>query len=166
MKSINIDIPNGYEIDLEDSDLLNGKISFKKKHTEIKVYQDLIDNQIPIVGYNIGETTDRLQYFDQYSSNRNTYLTVKQAGMAHSIAEISQLMPFYGGAITDEEWEDNNFYKYTIQKNGNHAYYGLRTDMFYCFLAFHTREQRDSFLENNKQLVKDYLMIDSYDEME
>lgn len=30
----------------------------------------------------------------------------------------------------------------------------------YTFLAFHTEEQRDLFLKENKDLVKDYLMID------
>lgn len=30
----------------------------------------------------------------------------------------------------------------------------------YEFLAFHTAEQRDEFLKNNEQLVKDYLMIE------
>lgn len=30
----------------------------------------------------------------------------------------------------------------------------------YHFLAFHTAEQRDDFLKYNRQLVKDYLMID------
>lgn len=30
----------------------------------------------------------------------------------------------------------------------------------YEFLAFHTEEQRNVFLKNNEQLVKDYLMIE------
>ncbi len=30
----------------------------------------------------------------------------------------------------------------------------------YYFLAFHTPEQRDLFLAENEDLVKDYLMID------
>lgn len=32
--------------------------------------------------------------------------------------------------------------------------------ILYKFIAFHTEEQRDEFLKNNEQLVKDYLMIE------
>lgn len=30
------------------------------------------------------------------------------------MAQISQLMPYYGGEITDEEWEDRSIRKYII----------------------------------------------------
>ena len=76
-----------------------------------------------------------------------------------AMALISQLMPYYGGEITDEEWYDTNFHKYVINKIENKidvdCYHGR-----YYFLAFHTMEQRDNFFKYNEQLVKDYLMID------
>lgn len=75
------------------------------------------------------------------------------------MAQISQLMPFYGGEVTDEEWKDDDTKKYVITRNGNE----IRSVANYTrheFLAFHTSEQRDEFLKNNEQLVKDYLMIE------
>ena len=78
---------------------------------------------------------------------------------ALAMAQISQLMSFYGGAITEEEWEDDSFFKYTIERYKNTVYLDGHSTM-YTFLAFHTEEQRDSFYKNNKQLVHDYLMIE------
>lgn len=75
------------------------------------------------------------------------------------MAQISQLMPYYGGVITDDEWNDNSINKYVIIREVNH----VRTIFYhsnYELLAFHTQEQRDEFLKNNEQLVKDYLMIE------
>ena len=64
----------------------------------------------------------------------------------------------FGGIVTDEEWESCNT-KYIIDRYGN----GITTSYgcyFYCFLAFHSAEQRDLFLKENEDLVKQYLMID------
>lgn len=91
--------------------------------------------------------------------NKNVFLTEKQAKSALAMAQISQLMPFYGGEITDEEWMDSGFTKSVIFRQGNEI--GFQGNYkLYGFLAFHTREQREAFLKNNEQLVKDYLMIE------
>lgn len=90
--------------------------------------------------------------------NKNVFLTEKHAKSALAMAQISQLMPYYGGEITDEEWLEGET-KYTIEKNGKKACGDKRVGT-YMLLAFHTEEQRDGFLKNNEQLVKDYLMIE------
>lgn len=91
--------------------------------------------------------------------NKNVFLTEKHAKSALAMAQISQLIPFYGGEITDEEWKDSDMKKYVITRDGNE----IRSVANYTrheFLAFHTSEQRNVFLKNNEQLVKDYLMIE------
>jgi hypothetical protein len=64
----------------------------------------------------------------------------------------------FGGVITDEEWESTD-YKYAIYKACNNI---KKMDVIreYHFLAFHTVDQRDLFLEKYRDLVKEYLMID------
>ena len=74
------------------------------------------------------------------------------------MAMISKLMPHYGGAITNEEWSDTNIRKETIERFDERIFCE-ESYTAYFFLAFHTKEQRDEFLEKNEQLVKDYLMI-------
>ena len=78
------------------------------------------------------------------------------------MARISQIMANderFGGVITDEEWKSGRGVKHVIKRDGNNIsdaiYYS-----YYHFLAFHTEKQRDLFLEENEDLVKDYLMID------
>ena len=90
--------------------------------------------------------------------NRAVFLNERYAKSALAMAQISQLMPYYGGEITNEEW-GNSSPKYIIDRYGNMINITFHTNAYY-FLAFHTKEQRDMFLENNEQLVKDYLMIE------
>lgn len=130
----------------------------------IRTYQDLIDNKVKLEGYfinsNSGIVNPRLLNIKTIArdNNRNVAISNKVAKSMLAMAQISQLMPYYGGAISDEEWT-NNESKYVIVKIGGQ----IQTDDFYRkyhFPAFHTKEQRDDFLKYNERLVKDYLMID------
>lgn len=163
-KELTIFIPEGYEIDEKKSTF--EKIIFKKKKQEIKTWSDLIGEKIPKGSVYISgtsqikeENADLLFWKD---SEKNIFIDKRHAKAALAMAQISQLMPYYGGAITNEEWEDDNLFKYNIERYKNTVYLDGHSTM-YTFLAFHTEEQRDSFYENNKQLVNDYLMISNND---
>lgn len=154
-----IQLPIGYEIDREKSTF--GNIVFKKK--EEKIWREL---GAIISGYYIDDDskiTERPRS-DQYyycSSNYNIFATEKQAKSALAMARISQIMANderFGGPVTDQEWQEPKT-KYIIQRVRNHIDIDGYSHM-YSFLAFHTREQRDLFLKENEDLVKDYLMID------
>lgn len=93
------------------------------------------------------------------NQNKNVALSVKVAKSMLAMAMISQLIPYYGGEITDNEWSNGNMNKYCISKEKNKIRL-LSLNISYEYIAFHTIEQRDTFLKYNKQLVKDYLMID------
>ena len=93
--------------------------------------------------------------------NRDIFATEKQAKSALAMAQISQIMandPRFGGFVTNEEWEDSTVDKFIIYRGGNN----IRTDfanLSYEFLAFHTEEQCDLFLEENEDLVRYYFML-------
>ena len=130
-----LEIPVGYEVDKIES----GKIILKKQG--VTTYNTILQHK----GYNIYQM----------------YNTTKEAKSAIAMGKISQLMPYYGGAITDEEWYNEDIPKYCIERRFD----SIRKIMFYgtyTFLAFRTNEQRDRFMSypENVQLVKDYLMID------
>lgn len=74
--------------------------------------------------------------------NKNVFLTEKHAKSALAMAQISQLMPYYGGEITDEEWKDGTLRKFIIIREGTSILSNWYTNV-YSFLAFHTEEQRD-----------------------
>lgn len=93
--------------------------------------------------------------------NKNICKELKHAKSILAAAQISQLIPYYGGAVTDEEWQNPEISKYLITRSGNSIQYG-QTTLAYGFLAFKTYEDGDRFLsrEENLRLVKDYYMLD------
>ena len=157
-KELKISVPAGYEIDKENSTF--ECIKFKK--IEQKRWRDNEDAKIK--GYYIGfQTSEIIKASDVYNVpfNYNVFATEKQAKSALAIARISQIIANderFGGIVTDEEW-NNDDWKYIIWREYNSVYTDclLKT---YRFLAFHTAEERDLFLQENEDLVKDYLMID------
>lgn len=149
------------DINLEEYEISEQKdkeiIVLKKKKSKFSTWEGLGN----ITGVFIG---GRSEFFEASgvptsNSNRNVFLTEKHAKSALAMAQISQLIPYYGGKITNDEWEDSSIRKYIIFRKM--SYVG-RCEAYsnYEFLAFHTAEQRDEFLKNNEQLVKDYLMIE------
>ena len=160
-KEVKICVPDGYEIDEEKSTF--EKIVFKKNKKVIKTWDDLVGRNKP----------EGSVYIDDYSQimglgsdnsfggdeDKNVFIDERHAKSALAMAQISQLMPYYGGAITNEEWLANND-KYIIRNGRNEIDALPKVSYERYFLAFHTPEQRDEFLKNNEQLVKDYLMIE------
>ena len=151
IKDINLE---EYEISTTDKEII---VLRKKKKSKYLKWEDLerlsgcyiADNCIIRPASNIIANGE----------NKNVFLTEKHAKSALAMAQISQLIPYYGGKITDDEWKDCSIRKYIIFRRT--SYIG-RYDTYsnYEFLAFRTAEQRDEFLKNNEQLVKDYLMIE------
>lgn len=148
-----VDIPDGFEIDKENSTL---ELIVFKEITKTLTFKDIkyID------GYYINTHSDICK-IDQAndSTNRNVFLTEKHAKSALAMAQISQLIPYYGGEITNDEWKDSSIRKYIIFRKMS---YVERCEAYanYEFLAFHTAEQRDEFLKYNERLVRDYFMLD------
>lgn len=153
-KEFKIEIPKGYEIDKENSTF--ECIKFKQIENTVKTWEDLekihgcfIKNDLSIRS---------VESYYKNGTDKNIAISEKHCKSMLAMAQISQLMPYYGGEITNEEWNDNSFCKYIIERVGcDIIKSGCRS--MYKFIAFHTEDQRDEFLKNNEQLVKDYLML-------
>jgi hypothetical protein len=152
---INIHIPDGYEIDKEKSTIecikLKKCIRFRDDSTAI------------IDGFYFDNLTGKIIP----GSHRNTppnfdlYVTEKQLKSAITMARISQILENdkrFGGPVTDEEWNDNRIVKYVIVRDRNVIVPNISYTL-YRFLAFHTTEQRNLFMEENMDLIKDYYML-------
>ena len=151
MQKITINVPDDCEVQI-----------VRKKEPVIRTYQDLIDNEVIIEeGYWIDEDSKicSTHCYISMSSDKNMAASEKVAKSMLAMAMISQLMPYYGGEITEDEWNYANKLKYTI-KNERGKICTAHGYVIHDYLAFHTEEQRDNFLKYNEQLVKDYLMID------
>lgn len=152
-KEVKINIPEGYEIDEKNSTF--SCIKFKKK-VVVNTWEDIprvngcyISNCNITTGYEGKPCED----------NKDVYLTDKYAKSALALAQLSQLMPYYGCEITNEEWK-NNERKFTIvAHNGELKPFTQVNNK--VLIAFHTESQRTRFMSfpENIQLVKDLYMM-------
>ena len=159
VNEIKITVPEGYEIDKENSTF--EKIVFRKiektpwrYRNNRKINGCWINNHSEILG-----TVKSLPYIEEY---HNIFATRKQAKSALAMAQITQIMANdkrFGGIITENEWVTSGDDKHVIYRVRNNVIAGMTVSQYH-FLAFHTAEQRDLFLKENEDLVKDYLMID------
>lgn len=148
MKTITIELPDDCEIQI-----VKKKEEKKEQPTLIiRTYQDLYDKN--------SDAPPLDNYYSVKALCESAKVTEKVAKSMLAMAMISQLMPYYGGAITDEEWGNGDIAKYVILRKYNKIFKDNFKGCYYYFLAFHTAEQRDNFLKYNEQLIKDYLMID------
>lgn len=157
MKEFKVTIPDGMEIDRENSTFE----CIKFKPIEHKRWRNNINNEI--AGYYI-DADSSIAYHEggNHNNNYNVFATEKQVKSALAMARISQIMANderFGGVVTDEEWANQDVFKYVIRRVDNFICSERYISVYY-FLAFHTEEQRDLFLEENEDLVKDFLMID------
>lgn len=162
-KELKIIPPEGYKIDKERS--TSECIRFKP------IKWTLEDNDI--IGYVMSNNDSKIVPIDTsiaYSARKikkNLFATEKLAKSAQAMAQISQIIANderFGGPITDKEWKSPKIW-HTIVKGvdgitDKYRVYGWKSNTSYSLLAFHTPEQRDLFLKENLDLVKDYLMID------
>lgn len=156
-KEIKITPPEGFEIDKDNSTFE----CIKFKPIEKKRWRDDKNNKIN--GYYIkydGRISDQY-YGTNLRENYGIFATEKQAKSALAMARISQIMANderFGGVVTDKEWNDGDIPKHIIRR----CQHGIKEDMAflgYYFIAFHTYQQRDLFLEENEDLVRDYLCL-------
>jgi hypothetical protein len=152
---IRVTIPEGYEIDTEHSTF--ECIKFKKKH-RINTWKDLKFIQ----GYFIenDSSIEKLEeVIEKDCEDRNVFAYEKYAKAALALAQISQLMPYYGGEVTNEEWK-NNERKFSIVVHNSELKPFTHVNNK-VLISFHTEAQRARFMffQENVQLVKDFYMI-------
>ena len=163
METKTIQIPEGWIIDKEKS--TDAEIVLKEVEKPIERWRDNV-NAI-IEGYYFDYTIEafiRNHTFTNVHLKNGVFATMKQAKSALAMARISQIMANderFGGVVTNEEWQDITLIKYLIYRDCNSIVTSSYTYSQYHLLSFHTPEQRDLFMQENEDLVKEYLMIES-----
>lgn len=157
-KEIKINIPEGYEVDKENSTF--ECIKFKKK-IKVNTWQDIpkLQGFYTLGDSKIVELDEECHNVFPTNENRNVFLNKKYLKSVLALAQISQLMPYYGGEVTNEEWEKDN-YKYSIDISNGKIYESICRCKH--IVSFHTKKQLNKFLSfpENVQLIKDLYMID------
>lgn len=149
MKELKIEIPEGYEIDKENSSF--EKIVFKKK-AEVNCWEDLKGVTGMYVSDNSFITFAKGGLAQPY--NKNVFLNEKYAKSALALAQISQLLPYYD---TNVDWKSPKG-KFCIDRIGNLIEIKHWVSVYHL-LTFNSLSEAKRFLEHNEQLVKDYYML-------
>jgi hypothetical protein len=149
MKTLKINVPDGYEIDKEQSTFEN--IVFKEIENKLPKSWDELGE---IDGYFVKECSKISDYFLTHTKNginRNIFATQEQAEASIALAQLSQLREVYRQGWTPD-WNDTNP-KYVIEFNQN----GIDKNIWYSlnnFLSFQSKEIAEQFLENFKDLIE------------
>ena len=148
MKTFNIEIPDGYEIDQEKSTF--EKIVFKEiKKGLPKSWEELIR----IEGYYIGTCAGVSDYQGASKEvNKNVFATLEQAEAAIAMAQLSQLRDAYRQGWKPD-WQKAGTKKYVIFCEDSQ----FKVDYWYTreyFLSFESQAIAQEFLKNFKDLIE------------
>lgn len=147
MKSVKIEVPQGYEIDKEKSTFEN--IVFKEVKKELpKTWEELgkIKGYYATSFSNISDINGLASY-----DFKNTFVTKEQAEASIALAQLSQLREVYRKGWVPN-WKDVD-YKYCIYFCNDLITKCTKYESS-LFLSFQDEETRDLFLENFKDLIE------------
>jgi hypothetical protein len=149
MKTFNIEIPKGYEIDQEKSTF--ERIVFKEiKKGLPKTWEELIR----VKGYYV-TTSSNVSNCNGVTekTNKNVFATLEQAEAAIALAQLSQLRDAYRQEWKPD-WQNAGTKKYCIfVEDDNFRIDGWYTDEY--FLSFESQAIAQEFLENFKDLIEE-----------
>ena len=148
MKSVQIEVPQGYEIDQDKSTFTNIVFRPIKEKELPKTWEELQR----VEGWYVNGGSDlRSTESAANSINKNVFVTKEQAEAAVALAQLSQLREIYRKGW-EPNWKEDSLkcviYKYNGEVGGGLYHYTNH------FLAFQSREVRDEFLHNFKDLIK------------
>jgi len=150
MKTLKINVPDGYEIDKEQSTFEN--IVFKeikkglpKSWEEIEKLQGFFVSS----GSRVRMTSDNAQIIEH---NRNIFATKEQAEASIALAQLSQLREVYR-----QGWKPD--YESDAQEKWCVRFYANDEQVEFCsianyFLSFQSKKIAEQFLENFRDLIK------------
>ena len=154
-KSFKVQIPEGYEIDKENSTF--ECIKFKKSKSEYpKSWKEAFEGKT-INGYYITATLSQIQNYSLGKNignyNANVFKYQEQAESALAYAQLTQLMalPCFNGDWKPK-WVNGNRIKYGITFNDG-KYHIEPTYTRHLFLVFQSEEKAKIFLELYKDLI-------------
>jgi hypothetical protein len=153
MKTFNIEIPDGYEIDQKKSTF--EKIVFKEiKKGLPKTWEELIR----VEGYyvNISSNVSNCNGVTE-KTNKNVFATAEQAEASVAMAQLSQLRDAYRQGWKPD-WQNAGTKKYVIFYEDSQ----LKTDYWYTrqyFLSFESAVSAVEFLANFKDLIEKALPL-------
>ena len=155
-KELKIQIPEGMEIDKENSTFE----CIKFKPIEVKKTWENIGE---ISGYVLVfvSTIAPVSNFETKSYNRDIAASEKVAKAMLAMAQLSQVLNKWYNPFTESELRDPVILKWGFGCDGKKFFVvqSYSTCLNTKFLAFRTKSDALEFLENNRELIKQYYML-------
>jgi len=146
IKAMNIEIPEGYEVDKKNSTF--DTIKLKKIEAKLpKTWEELKR----VKGYYVDESTVDEADAQCFSVNKNIFPTREQAEASIALAQLLQLREVYRNGWKPD-WTDDNC-KYSIRLIKNEWVENWYTESNHIF-SFQTKEIKDQFITNFKDLLE------------
>ena len=148
-KEFKIQVPEGYEIDRENSTF--EKIVFKKIEDELpKSWEDLYE----VGGWFVDFHSDVVTSGSMRTGDsvKNRFPTKKEAEASLALAQLCQLRDRYNDGWKPD-WENGMEIKWCIELFKGNIHENTQI-YFNKILAFKTKELRDKFLENFRDLIE------------
>ena len=154
-KSFKVEIPEGYEIDKENSTF--EYIKYKKVKFEYpKSWEEaFVGNNVS--GYWVGPNGEiKIANRTALRSDKNTFKYEEQAESMLAYAQLTQLMalPCYNGDWMPD-WNNLSQIKYSIERL---KYDIVKLDFsgYFSFLTFKSEKVRDEFFNNHMDLIRQF----------
>ena len=148
-KEFKIQVPEGYEIDRENSTFEN--IIFRKAERKLpKAWKDLLFVEGWFINAKCYIIETGKLITQEY--NKNTFPTKEEAEACLALAQLCQLRDRYNGGWKPN-WNSMAETKYVIEIFKNNIVKNLYGGK-HRILAFKTEELRDKFLENFEDLIE------------
>lgn len=148
-KEMKIQVPEGYVIDREKSTFEN--IVFKKVDDLPKSWENLET----INGFYVNSASDIVKVKGEayaVEDNKNVFPTRKEAEACIALAQLCQLRDIYNDGWKPD-WEDHTKRKYCIEFYKD-LITGDEVSILRRLLSFKTKELRDKFIENFRDLIE------------
>lgn len=156
LKIINA-LPDGTDVDIDIAPSRQEEEEWKEP--DIKCYQDLASSQNTLYGFMIYGPSINPDYAKSDIVAASAIFEQRcQAESALAMAQLSQVLPYYCEPFTEEELQNGLVIKYGIGAAPSRLYV-YDTNLLRAFLMFRTREQAESFLKHNEQLIRQYFMM-------
>lgn len=146
MKTFKVEIPNGFEIDKENSTF--EQIVFKEIKKQLPKSWEELGN---IKGYFVHTMATIEKLRKDSKGLENVFATKEQARASIALAQLSQLREVYRNGWVPN-WQDF-MDKYIICFKNNEIYTTIY-ESYHEFLSFQDAETRDLFLENFRELIE------------
>tara|TARA_R110002167_G_scaffold291556_1_gene496343 strand:- start:1411 stop:1878 length:468 start_codon:yes stop_codon:yes gene_type:complete len=153
MKPFKVQIPEGYEIDKENSTFEN--IAFKEVNKRAMSWEELGE----IEGYYIDSDSkigNGLLLSTVYKDNKNVFPTLSGAGSSLALAQLLQLRKNWIGDW-EANWSVNDCY--FIYRSYKGVLKVASLDYHYQELSFPTNKMAKDFLEAHEELIRVYFKM-------